>query len=78
MTMPNPDQTEGIWILRTSDRGFHYVQDVFPGNTPHEQWHRTNCQLLIARGHLQPERLNDRAVTPGIGDLTCRYRRVHT
>lgn len=55
MTMPNIDQTEGIWIIRTSDQGFHYVQDVFPGNTPREQWHQANCQLLIARGHLQPE-----------------------
>ena len=73
MTMPNPDQTEGIWILRTSDRGYHYVQDVFPGNTSHEQWHRTNCQLHIALGYLQPARVDDCAVTPG-EMLSCELR----
>ena len=78
MTMPNLDQTEGIWILCTSDREYSYVQDVFPGNTQHEQWHRTNCQLLIAREHLQPELVEDRVVTPGVWDQTRRYRSVHT
>ncbi|WP_220204571.1 hypothetical protein [Reticulibacter mediterranei] len=52
MTMPNLDQTEGIWIGRASDQGFHFVQDVFPGDTQREQWHRANCQILIARGQL--------------------------
>lgn len=28
MTMPNLDQTEGVWIGRTSDQGYHYVQAV--------------------------------------------------
>lgn len=78
MTMPNPDQTEGVWILRTSDQGYHYVQDVFPGNAAREQWHRANCRLLIARGHLQPEPVDDRTVTRGLWDQTRRYRRVHT
>jgi hypothetical protein len=78
MTMPNLDQTEGLWIIRTSDQGFHYVQDVFPGNTSREQWHQANCQLLIARGHLQPERVDEHAVSRVVWDQTCRYRRVHT
>ena len=78
MTMPTLDQTEGIWIIRTTDQGYHYVQDVFPGNTPREQGHQANCQLLIARGHLQPERVDDHAVSRGVLDQTRRYRRVHT
>ena len=53
MTMPTLDQTEGLWIIRTADQGFHFVQDVFPGNTPREQWHQANCQLLIAPGILR-------------------------
>lgn len=72
MTMPALDQREGIRITRTSDRGYHYVQDVFPGNTPREQWHQANCQMLIAREHLQPERVDDRVVTRGVLDWTCR------
>ena len=55
MMIPTLDQTEGIWIGRTSGQGFHYVQNVFPGDTPHERWHRANCHILIAQGHLQPE-----------------------
>lgn len=78
MIMPNLNQTEGIWILRASDQGFHYVQDVFPGNTPREQWHQANCQLLIALGHLQSEPMDGRAMTRGVWDQTRRYRRVHT
>ena len=38
MTMPNLDQTEGVWIGRTSNQGYHYVQAMLPGNTPREQW----------------------------------------
>ena len=44
--MPTLDQTEGIWIGRTSNQGYHYVQAVFPGNTPREQWHQANCREL--------------------------------
>jgi hypothetical protein len=78
MTVPNLDQTEGIWIIRTADQGFHYVQDVFPGDTPREQWHQANCQLLIARGHLQPEQADDPSASQRIWNQACRYRRVHT
>src|ERR1700690_3857737 len=55
MMIPTLDQTEGIWIGRTFGQRYHYVQDVFPGDTPGAQWHRANCQHLIARGHLMPE-----------------------
>jgi hypothetical protein len=59
------------------DRGKHYVQDLFPEKAPREQWHRANRQLLIARGHLQPEPAHDRAVTRGVWDQTRWYRRDH-
>jgi len=78
MTRPTLDQTEGIWIIRTSNQGYHYVQDVFPGNTPREQWHQANCQMLIARGRLQPEQEDEYAASRGAWNQTCRYRRVHT
>jgi len=75
--MPTLDQTEGIWIGRTSNQGYHYVQKVFPGNTPREQWHQANCRVLIARGHLQPEQGDDRDAAQKVWDPTRRYMRVH-
>ena len=78
MTMPTLDQTEGIWIGRTSNQGYHYVQAVFPGNTPREQWHQANCRVLIARGHLQPEQGEDRDKAQKVWDPTRRYMRIHT
>lgn len=77
MTMPNLDQTEGVWIIRTADQGYHYVQDVFPANTPREQWHQENCRVLIARGNLQPERKDGDAGSHAVWNQTSRYRRVH-
>ena len=77
MTMPTPDQTEGIWIGRTEEQGYYYVQDVFPGDTPRDAWHRANCRLLVARGLLQAERRNGRVPPPGEWVQTQRYMRVH-
>lgn len=77
MTMPTPDQTEGIWIGRTEEQGYYYVQDVFPGDTPRDAWHRANCRILVARGHLQAERKNGRVSPPGEWVQTQRYMRVH-
>jgi hypothetical protein len=76
--MPTLDQTEGIWIGRTSNQGYHYVQAVFPGNTPREQWHQANCRVLIARGHLQPEQGEDRDKAQKVWDPTRRYMRIHS
>lgn len=78
MTTPTLDQTEGIWIGRTSGQGYHYVQDVFPGDTPREQWHRANCQHLIVQGHLLPEMESGLASSQKVWDQTQRYRRVHS
>ena len=76
MTMPNLDQTEGVWIGRTSDQGYHFVQAVFPGNTPREQWHQANCRVLIARGRLQPERVDGPDSSQRVWDPARRYKRV--
>jgi hypothetical protein len=78
MAIPTLDQTEGIWIGRTSDQGFHYVQDVFPGDTPRDRWHQANCQVLIARGHLLPEYEVGPVPPQRVWDQTRRYKRVHT
>ncbi len=78
MIMPTPDQTEGIWIERTSGRGYHHVQDVFPENTPRDEWHRANCRVLIARGHLQAEGKDGRVPPLEEWAHTQRYTRVHT
>jgi hypothetical protein len=77
MTVPTLDQTEGVWIGRTSGQGYHYIQDIFPGDTPREVWHRTNCQALIARGHLQAEYEGNRGLVQDAWTHTLRYMRVH-
>lgn len=76
MPLPTLDQTEGIWINRTSDHGYHYVQEVFAGKTSGEQWHRENCQGLITRGSLQPEFKDRHASSQRVWDSTQRYIRV--
>jgi hypothetical protein len=78
MTVPTLDQTEGIWIGRTSGEGYHYVQDVFPGNTPREEWHRSNCRALIAQGHLQAEHGDKHRPSQEEWIQTQRYTQVHT
>lgn len=55
MIRPTVDQTEGIWITRTNDQGYHSVQEVFPKETEIDEAHRANCRLLIQRGSLQLE-----------------------
>jgi hypothetical protein len=76
MTIPTLDQTEGIWIGRTFGQGYHYVQDVFPGETPGEQWHRANCRQLIVKGHLLPEDVL--ASSQKAWNQAQRYERVHS
>jgi hypothetical protein len=78
MLIPTLDQTEGIWINRTSDQGYHYVQEVFDGKTPREQWHQVNCGGLITRGSLQPEFKDGHTPSQRVWDSTQRYVRVHT
>jgi hypothetical protein len=78
MIIPTLDQTEGIWIGRTSDQGYYYVQEVFHGETPSERWHQENCRSLITRGNLQPEHKDGRFPSQREWDSTQRYRRVHT
>ncbi len=78
MAIPTLDQTEGIWIGRTAGQGYHYVQDVFPGDEIREQWHRANCQHLIARGHLLPEQGSGLASLQKVWDQAQRYEQVHS
>jgi hypothetical protein len=76
MTLPNLDQTEGIWIERTHNQGFHYIQDIFSSDTPRERYHQDNCRLLISRGSLQPETPDGLAPSQRIWLKAVRYRQV--
>jgi hypothetical protein len=77
MTLPNLNQTEGVWLQRTSEQGYHYVQDVFSDDSPREQRHQDNCRMLIARGSLQPEFPDGLAPSERVWERTLRYMRVH-
>jgi hypothetical protein len=77
MILPTIDQTEGVWIARTSDQGYHYVQDVFPKNVEIERAHRENCRLLIQRGSLKPEHVDHPLPRQRTWQQTVRYCRVH-
>jgi len=55
MILPTIDQTEGIWITRTNDEGYHLIQEVFPTDTEIDHAHQDNCLWLIQSGSLQPE-----------------------
>lgn len=77
MTLPTIDQTEGIWIARTNDQGYHSIQDIFPTDTAIEHAHRANCRLLIQRGSLQPEHPDHRRPFQRVWIETERYTRKH-
>lgn len=77
MAIPTVDQTEGIWIERTSNRGNHYVQSIFPQENHSDQAHRTNCRKLIRRGSLQPEQADHLQPAQREWDQQQRYHRVH-
>lgn len=77
MVLPTLDQTEGIWIRRTNGQGYHYVQEVFPGNTFREKSHRDNCRWLIQRGSLVPEHKDSLLPDQRAWEETRRYCRVH-
>ncbi len=76
MTFPNLDQTEGIWIERTHNQGYHYVQDVFSSDNPRERYHQDNCRLLIVRGSLRPEAPDGLAPSQRTWEKTLRYGQV--
>jgi hypothetical protein len=77
MALPTLDQTEGIWIDRTKNQGYHYIQVIFPKDTYAEQAHRANCLFLIQRGSLQAESPDSSAHSLREWDATQRYHRVH-
>lgn len=77
MIMPTLDQTEGVWIERTNNQGYHYIQEVFSRNTPSEQAHKANCSMLIRRGTLQPELTDQVVSSQREWDMMQRYFRVH-
>jgi hypothetical protein len=77
MALPTLDQTEGVWIERTSNHGYHYIQAIFPKDTYVEQAHRENCLFLIRRGSLQSEISDPSAHSQREWDATQRYCRVH-
>lgn len=55
MVLPTMDQTEGIWIIRSGEQGYHFIQEIFPKATEIDSAHRVNCRRLIRQGRLQPE-----------------------
>lgn len=77
MMLPTLDQTEGVWIERTRNQGYHYIQAIFPKDTYAELAHRENCLLLIRRGSLQSEVSNPSVPSQREWDTTQRYCRVH-
>jgi hypothetical protein len=77
MIIPTLDQTEGVWIDRTSNQGYHYIQEIFYRDTPAEQVHRANCRFLIRRGTLQPEPTTQAMDSQREGDMMQRYYRVN-
>lgn len=77
MTIPTVDQTEGIWIQRTSNQGKHFIQTVFSGDNRSDQAHRLNCRKLIQRGSLQPEYNDHLLPAQREWNLEQRYYRVH-
>ncbi|GCE30208.1 hypothetical protein KDA_56920 [Dictyobacter alpinus] len=76
MTLPTLDQTEGIWIGRTQDQGYHYIQDIFPNNIQRERYHQDNCFALITRGSLQPEQPDGLTPIQRTWERLQRYRQV--
>jgi hypothetical protein len=76
MTLPTIDETEGVWILRTRDQGYHLIQDVFPKETAVDRAHRANCLWLIRRGSLQPEHADPLPPAWRVWRETERYCRV--
>lgn len=77
MAIPTVDQTEGIWIERTSNQGDHYIQAVFFTEDRPDRVHRSNCRTLIQRGSLQPEYADHLQPAQREWDWKQRYHRVH-
>jgi PAS domain S-box-containing protein len=76
MTLPTIDETEGVWILRTRDQGYHVIQEVFPKETEIDRAHRANCLWLIRRGSLQPEHGDPLPPAERVWKETERYCRM--
>jgi hypothetical protein len=77
MAIPTLNQTEGLWINRTSDLGNHYIQAIFSKDTHSDLPHRSNCNELIRRGSLQPEYADHLLPEQRAWDQEQRYHRVH-
>jgi hypothetical protein len=80
MILPTVDQTEGVWITRTNDQGYHFIHEVFPTDAGIDRAHRSNCRLLIQKGTLQPEHSNRLSLShsQGVWDEKERYCRKST
>jgi hypothetical protein len=78
MITPTLNQTEGVWINRTSDEGDHYIQAIFPKENHSDLSHRSNCYELIRRGNLQPEYADYLPPAQRTWDQEQRYHYVHT
>lgn len=76
MVLPTMDQTEGVWIIRTGEQGYHFIQGVFPKDTEIDSAHRVNCRRLIRQGKLQPEHGDRLPLSQRDWNETERYCRI--
>ena len=76
MTLPTLDQTEGIWMGRTENQGYHYIQEVFSNASLRERYHQDNCFALITRGSLEPELPDGLQPAQRTWERVQRYRQV--
>lgn len=73
MTIPTLDQTEGIWMTRTEEGKYYYIQEVFPDIVPRNTFHHNNCHALLRRGSLIPEQRGSFRSAQDIWERTQRY-----
>ncbi|GLV58931.1 hypothetical protein KDH_57590 [Dictyobacter sp. S3.2.2.5] len=73
MVIPTLDQTEGIWMARTEEGGYYYIQDVFPDIVARNTLHRDNCHALLRRGSLVPEQRDAFHSAQGVWESSRRY-----
>jgi hypothetical protein len=66
-------QTMTTWMERVGDSGYHYIQEVFSGESPIEKGHLVNCRLLVRQGKLRAEDDDGVALGPFYWDKNKRY-----
>lgn len=70
---PSLEQTIAAWIERAGAEDYRFCQEIFPGDSPTEVGHLTNCKILVRKGQLQAEDDDHVAVGPFVWNETKRY-----